>query len=124
MRSFRISEFKNLVGKTLKEVSGLESGSGEVRFECADGELFRMTHHQECCEEVYIESVVFSGGDDLTGAIVYEAEEIKNWDSQDPVWTFYKLKTSVGYVDIRWYGESNGYYSEEVCFEEWEIIDE
>lgn len=75
---------------------------------------FRLEHVQDCCEGVYIESVV---GDlsDLQDSPILRAEES---GADDPTaeesgsWTFYKLATRKGYVDIRFYGSSNGYYSE------------
>jgi hypothetical protein len=114
--------FETLLGHTIERIEGLEQGSGEVVFFTAEGRKFSMYHVQDCCESVYVAEVV---GDvsDLIGSPILRAEEAVS-DASGPevydsgTWTFYKLATRKGYVDIRWLGESNGYYSESVDFVE------
>ena len=112
-----------LVGKTLSSVDGAAVGGGVITFTTIDGDVYRMLHMQDCCESVRVEDIV---GDiqDLVGEPLLIAEEVSGeiptdfnpLEHDSVTWTFYKFATRKGYVDIRWLGESNGYYSESVSF--------
>ncbi len=109
-----------LMGKTLSKI---REDSAELVFICEDGEKYMMSHIQDCCESVFIEDI---SGDlqDLVGSPILIAEEVYE-DNRGPLngydesytWTFYKFATVKGYVTVRWYGSSNGYYSESVNFD-------
>lgn len=106
-----------LIGKILIKIENKENE--ELFFHTSDGETYRMYHEQDCCESVYIEDIT-GDLDDLIDSEILMAEEVtqegrNEWGSE--TWTFYKFATVKGYVTIRWYGESNGYYSESVDFE-------
>lgn len=112
-----------LAGKTITSIEGLDIESDEVHFICSDGSKFLMYHEQDCCETVSI--------DDICGDVEYllntpilKAEEVSS-DASDverenadesATWTFYHIHTIKGTVTIKWYGTSNGYYSEKADF--------
>jgi hypothetical protein len=107
-----------IVGKTLASVTGIEDN--KVIFTLDDGTAYKMYHFQDCCESVRIEQV---DGDisDLIGSPLLMAEasyEKKDTDYGIEGWTFYRFATQKGYVTIRWSGNSNGYYSIGVDFDE------
>jgi hypothetical protein len=120
-----MEELKNLLGKTMTSVENVNDE--ELVFTMADGKRYKLHHAQDCCERVTIESIV---GDlaDLVGEPLLVAEESTSGEHPDGytakeyeesfTWTFYKFATRKGYVDVRWLGESNGYYSERVNFSE------
>lgn len=116
------ASFSDLVGKTLISVEkGNDSYNGETLvFTTNTGEVYQMIHYQDCCESVYIEDIV---GDlsDLVGSPILKTTEDSNSEDNSygsKTWTFYNLATIKGHVTIRWYGSSNGYYSERVDFEQ------
>jgi len=126
-------KFEDLLGKTLVRAEQVDFlGDDEIRFETVEGDEFKLYHSQDCCESVSVESIV---GDlsDLVGSPILMAEEVthsggdgdsadwpegvaKDYEPESYTWTFYKLATIKGGVTIRWFGSSNGYYSESVSF--------
>lgn len=114
-------EVKDLTGLTMTSVEAF--GNEEIRFLCEDGRRFVLYHEQDCCESVALDDVC---GDlsDLVGVPLLLAEEVSNdppkverdYEPESETWTFYKFSTVKGDVTLRWYGESNGYYSESVDF--------
>ena len=110
-------EFSELVGKTIVKIKGLEKNSDFIIFETSDGYIYGMFHSQECCESVYVEDVNGKAEDLLNTPLVIAEEkkgEIKDANYGILRYTFYTLATKNGYVDIRWHGESNGWYSVDV----------
>lgn len=116
--SWGYANVEDLKGRVIKDVK--QVGDDELWFTMADGDKYLMYHEQNCCEYVSIEEII-GDLDDLIGEQVWMAEEAhedaseeNDWDSA--TWTFYKFATIKGYVTIRWYGSSNGYYSETADF--------
>lgn len=111
---------RSMIGRTFVRVEG-SVGDREMLFVDQNGERFLFSHYQDCCESVNINDVV---GDlqDLVGEPLLVAEQVQGEipaDFEDEYYesytfTFYKFATRKGYVDVRWLGESNGYYSERV----------
>jgi hypothetical protein len=76
------------------------------------------SHIQDCCEEVWVESI-FGDLSDLENSplLLVRCDTSRNnpdLNSESYTWTFYNFATVKGYVTVRFLGESNGYYSEEV----------
>lgn len=119
---------EKLIGKTLTSAA-VNGDKDRISFEASDGSEYVMYHDQDCCESVYVEDVC---GDlsDLVGSPILEAEKVVSanewpegiekpqYTDDSYTWTFYKLGTNKGRVTVRWFGSSNGYYSEGVKFAE------
>ena len=117
------NEVSELVGET---VTAIEVTADEIKMALADGRVAIFWHSQDCCESVYIEDINGSW-DDLIDTPLLVAEERVSHEVPDnfpedeyygdsSTWTFYTFRTIKGSVDVRWYGTSNGYYSESVDF--------
>lgn len=114
-----MNNIKDMIGKTFVSVTNKDNS--ELIFESDCGTKFTFYHWQDCCESVEIEDI--NGNlDDLVGTPLLVADETSSTEVVTPgerwdgsmTWTFYKFATVKGWVDVRWLGMSNGYYSERV----------
>lgn len=121
--AYKTAQVGDLIGRVLKKVA---NNQNEIDFKADNGDLFRMLHFQDCCENVRVEEII-GDLDDLIGSPILVAEERSSRLTEDEddiddlswgtgTWTFYELATIKGSVTIRWLGTSNGYYSERVDF--------
>lgn len=115
------SSFSDLKDQIISRIEVNQENEDEIIFHTNIGK-YRMYHSQDCCESVGIEEII-GDVEDLYDSPVLIAEEVSKNDedaSESGTWTFYKLSTVKGSVTVRWYGSSNGYYSESVSFEKME----
>ena len=113
------NNISELIGLTLTKI---EKDLDEILFHVDNGKTFKLYHSQDCCESVTVDDIA-GDLDDLIGSPILRAEERTSDENPEGVepeyqgsftWTFYELATNKGSVTIRWYGESNGLYSESV----------
>ena len=109
------AKIADMVGKVFTSVKA----TGDTMVFENETDRYVFFHAQDCCESVGINDIV---GDlsDLENEVLVTADEVEGQSLADfeayesYTWTFYKFATRKGYVDVRWLGESNGYYSESV----------
>lgn len=119
------NNMQKMIGQTINEVSGMHEGSQLVTIKSVEGGTLTLSDPGEY-STVEIAQV---DGDplDLLGLPLLMCEEVSNdepeateeqqFNSDSFTWTFIKFATPAGYVTLRWYGSSNGYYSERPSIE-------
>jgi hypothetical protein len=122
--SHETETFSQMIGTTMVSCVSTED---TIVFTDTVGNQHEFYHTQECCESVTIEDIC-GDLDDLVGSPILVAEAYTSnrspegqYDLSIPesgceTWTFYTYRTTKGTVTVRWYGNSNGYYSESVDY--------
>jgi hypothetical protein len=104
------------------DIRGMVPGSERIAFTTVDSQVYIMFHEQDCCESVQLLDVIGDVSDLLNTPILSFTVATNSKDTpigegdDSCTWTFYEFQTQKGHVTLRWYGSSNGYYSERVDF--------
>jgi hypothetical protein len=119
MNDSRETSIDNVV---FTNICGMLSGSERIILTANDARVYVMFHEQDCCESVQLLDVIGDVSDLLNTPIISFAVTSNSKDTpagdgdESYTWTFYEFQTAKGHVKLRWYGSSNGYYSERVDF--------
>lgn len=111
------SNFEQIQGMTITAVVYKETS--ESLHIHLNTHVLEMIHHQECCETVYLADVVGSFEDLIGYPLLEVSENLIDIGSEDISSTasYYNFRTIKASVQLRWVGESSGYYSETVdCY--------
>lgn len=111
--------FEKLIGLVIIDITLI---ADDLFFATENGDTIRFYHEQDGWENVSVDEVC-GNLKDLIGLPLVIAEEICNKDTGKHVydkygksytWTVHRFATEKGSVQIRWYGSSNGQFSEKV----------
>lgn len=121
-------EIKDLIGKTIKTISG-GPDTDYIDFTTEDGYTGIIHHSQDCCESVVIHDMKGDLQGLIGSPITHASEDCPDLPDEDLpeycdssyTWTHQVLQTEKQRVEILWLGQSNGYYSEGVTFKMWKL---
>lgn len=111
------TNLKELEGKTITAVVYKEVNESLLIH--LNTHVLEMIHHQDCCETVYLADVVGSFEDLIGYPLLEVSESVVDIATADMSSTasYYNFRTVKASVQLRWVGESSGYYSETVdCY--------
>ena len=107
-----------LKGEVVEKITN--NDNEEMIIECESGKSYKMYHEQDCCEYVTIEDLSCDiqrlVGEEVINAYSSSKDGEEGSCGDTSTWTFYTINTLNNSLTIRWYGSSNGYYSEGVSF--------
>lgn len=119
MKRYESVEKDVLVGEVLTHVD-VDETAGEILLTTKSGRQFMLHHEQDCCESVTIKSTE----GDWKKLLHKKLKEVKWEEEGDSTDYGTCTRTDITFIVNRhtvvskWFGESNGYYSESVHLKE------